>query len=289
MPYKKGLSSIKTVKILKKGVNLKPKRAKNRLKGLENITKMLIFVLNSANIYGEKPLSCLLIAPVSSGKTTAIKQFNKNKRVLITTDTTAWGILNKYQDKLKSNELRHIIIPDLLNALSRRKTTVDSFLTFINASCEDGLFPSKTFGIEINEFIQPFGWILCLTKDAYNMKKKYLKGIGFESRFFIIHHRYSAEQIKEILKTIISEERFEIPEIKLKNNKRKIKGNIKIFEELSLFSKMLCGNFDDNAEILRFQRKLQTLIKACAYTRGGDGVINQDLDNIKELIPFIKE
>jgi len=124
-----------------------------RLKGLEKITEFLKVVFASGNI-DEKPLSLILVAPVSSGKTTTIKQFQGNKSILITTDSTAWGILSKYQNKLVSNELKHIIIPDLHSALARRKTTADQLILFINNTSEDGLFPSMTYGMTINEFIK---------------------------------------------------------------------------------------------------------------------------------------
>ena len=147
------------------------KKEGSKLNGLEKITEFIKIVVSSGYISGEKPLSMVLIAPVSSGKTTAIKQFKDNSHILITTDTTAYGVLSKYQDKLRSGELRHIIIPDMLNCMSRKNTTVETFLLFINASSEDGIFPSKTYNIEVNEYIQPFGWVLCLTEEAFHRKR----------------------------------------------------------------------------------------------------------------------
>jgi len=257
------------------------------LKGLEKITEFIKIVLASGYVKNEKPLSLVLIAPVSSGKTTAIKQFKGNKNVVISTDTTTWGILEKYQEKLKNGEIRHIIIPDLLNILARRETTVQTFLLFVNASSEDGIFPSKTYALEVKEFIEPFGWILCLTNDAYKRKQKALRGMGFESRFLNVSYKYSLETIQRILKGIIEEEKFVIPTIKFKNPKSKkvIKGNIKIFEELLTFSKLLCKN--GNSEILRMQRKLQTFLKSNAFLRGDDKVTQKDLDKLKELIDLI--
>ena len=260
---------------------------KMHLNGLEKITEFIKIVLASGYLKNEKPLSLILIAPISSGKTTAINQFQKNPNVTISTDTTAWGILNKYQNKLKSGELRHIIIPDLLSVLARRETSVQTFLLFVNASCEDGIFPSKTYAIEVNEFIQPFGWILCLTEDAYKKKSANLKGMGFESRFLKVSYKYSLETIQRILKGIIEEEKFVIPEIKITNYKTKklIKGNSKIFQELLVFSKLLCNNGD--SEILRMQRKLQTFLKASAFLRKDNHVTTKDLDKLKDLIDMI--
>ena len=258
-----------------------------RLNGLEKITEFLKIVLASGNI-DEKPLSVILIAPVSSGKTTTIKQFQKNKNVLITTDSTAWGLLQKYQEKLKNREIRHIIIPDLHSALARRKTTADQLILFINNTSEDGLYPSNTYGMNISEFINPFGWILCLTTDGFKRKYRFFKEIGFISRFFVIEYKYSLEQIEKILNNIVEEKNLNFEDIKLKQNKKitKIKGNSKIFQELIPFSKLLCKESD--SEVLRMQKKFQVFLKANAYLNGRKEVNNFDLIKLKELIHLIK-
>lgn len=259
------------------------------LRGLEKVTEFLKLVLVSGNIDGVRPLSVILSAPVSNGKTTSVKQFITNSNILMTTDTTAYGILEKYGEKLKNREIRHIVIPDLLNALARRKTTVETFLLFINASSEDGIFPSNTFAYEVKDFIEPFGWVLCITDEAFKRKQKFLESIGFVSRFFIIKYKYDRETLNQILQNIITETRIQIPDIKLKSykNKKKIKGNVEIFNKLTLYAKFLCSSND--GAILRMQRNLQTLAKASAYLRGDDKVTEADLKKIESLVDILKE
>lgn len=259
-----------------------------KLQGLEKITSFLKLIILSSNIQGERPLSCMIVAPVSSGKTTLVKQFTKNPQILITTDSTAYGIIKNYQNDLKNGQIRHIIIPDLLNSLAKKKNTADALLLFINASSEDGLFPSKSYGIDISQYIAPFGWVLCLTDEGYNKKKKFLDGIGFLSRFFILHYKYNLDQINQIICNIINEENIDIPDIKIKTAKSKVKilGNKKIFEELRVFSTLLCKS--DSSQIIRMQRKLQALAKASALSRGDIKVTYHDLAKIKDLIELIK-
>lgn len=261
---------------------------KRELQGLEKITEFLKVIFASGYIADDKPLSLLLVAPVSSGKTTAIKQFQKNKTVMITTDSTAFGILQKYAEKLRKGEIKHIILPDLLNALCRRKTTTETFLMFVNASSEDGIFPSKSYNVEISEFIQPFGWVLCVTEDGYKSKQKYLKSVGLLSRFFKVSHKYSADMISKILNDIIHEEKFLLPEITLKHRMKKVKieGDVAIFKELETYSQLLCKQGD--AEILRMQRKMQTFLKSCAYLREDKKVKKEDLEKLKGLLPLIQ-
>lgn len=261
----------------------------DKLNGLEKVTEFLKLVFLSGNVDGERPISCMIVAPVSSGKTTVVKQFKNNKNVLVTTDSTAFGIIKNYQNQLKTREIKHIVIPDLLNALARKKVTADQLLLFINISSEDGIFPSKSYGIDVNEFIEPFGWVLCLTEDGYRKKRKFLESVGFLSRFFIVHYKYSLEQIQEILDKIIEEAHPKLPDIGLKNLKtrRKIKGNSEIFRQLSVYSKLLCKHGD--AEILRMQKKLQTLVKASAFARNDNKVTKEDLDKVVSFIELIKE
>lgn len=262
---------------------------KKDLRGLEKITEFIRVVIASGYLLKEKPLSMVLKAPVSSGKTTAIKQFRNNPNILITTDSTAYGILSKYQDKLRNGEITHIIIPDLLNMLVRKKSTVDTFLLFINSTSEDGLFPSKNFSIEVNSPIPPFGWVLCITEEAYKRKRENLKGMGFESRFLVVSHSYDMEMIKKIMEGIVQETVFVIPDIKLKHYKikKEIQGNAKIFSELEIYSRLLCKT--EGPEVLRMQRKLQTFLKASALLRGDNKVNEKDLQRLKEVISVLQE
>lgn len=257
------------------------------LKGLEKITEFLKIIFASGNI-DDKPLSCLLIAPVSSGKTTAIKQFQNNKKLRIETDSTAYGILKEHKNELELGEISHFVIPDLLNALARRKSTAEQLILFINASSEDGLFPSHTYGMDINKFIAPFGWVLCLTTTGYEKKKRFLKEIGFVSRFFVLEYRYSLEQIQEILKNVIAESHLKMPEILIKSRKgkQKIDGDEEIFNKLIPYSKLLCRESD--SEIIRMQKKLQTFLKANAFLRNDTKVNEEDLKKLEELIDLIK-
>lgn len=259
-----------------------------RLLGLEKVTEFIKIVVASGYIADDKPLSLLLVAPVSSGKTTAIKQFKNNKNIAILTDLTAYGVLKTYQKELENGEIKHIFVPDLLNALSRRKTTVETFLLFINSTSEDGLFPSTTYSIDIRNYIEPFGWVLCVTEDGFKSKKKYLDSIGFSSRFLTIHYKYTPEQINLILQNIVNDTKFVIPDEKLKIRKKKIKieGNQEIYNELITYSKLLCKNGE--TEILRIQRQLQTFLKANAYLRGSNKVQKEDLDKLRDLIELIK-
>lgn len=268
----------------------KKKIAKGKLIGLEKITEFMKIVFASGYVENEKPISTIMQAPYGSGKTTTVKQFRGNGNIKILTDVTAYGILSKYQNELRTRTITHIIMPDLLNALSRRKTTVETLLLFINASSEDGIFPSETYNIKVNEYIPPFGWILCITDDAYERKKRFLHEVGLENRFFIVHHKYSVETVNKILSEIINEDQYTIPDLKLKPYRKKkfIKGNKAIFEELVAYSKLLCKDPRNEAEVLRIQRLLQAFLKSSALLRGDNQVRKDDLDKFKDLIELLR-
>lgn len=268
-----------------------PRKMTEKLKELERITEFLQICLNSASIKDEKPIPVMLVSPVSNGKTTAVKQFKNNKNVLITTDSTAYGILKNYEKQLQNAEISYIIVPDLLTMLAKKKVTADSFILFVNNSSEDGIFPSKSYGIEIKDYIEPFGWIICITEEAYQRKLKFLDNIGFTSRFLILKHRYTKEQIEVILKRIIAEETKlnHIPNVKIIQSKRKVEiaGNAEIFEKALVYSKLLTKT-DNPAEILRIQRLIQTFLKASALTDNRREVSQADLTRLEKLIDLIK-
>lgn len=264
----------------------KQKKRVEKLYGLEKVTKFLQIIFNSGNITGEKPISVLIVAPVSNGKTTATKQFYSNEQLKVVTDGTAYGILKKYEKDLREKKIRYFIIPDLLNFLARRKTTTETFILFVNASSEDGINESITYAYEVKERIEPFGWVCCVTEEAYMRKKNLFDKIGLSSRFLKLHYKYSLDTINAIVQKIILEKKQEIPKIKLQKKFRKIKGNKEVFEKAYTFSKLLCDGKE--AETIRIQKNLQTFLKASAYTRNDDKVTNEDLKILEELIELIK-
>ena len=60
-------------------------------------------------------------------------------------DVTAYGIEWDYLPRVESREIRHIIIPDLLKALSRKESTVRTFVTLLNGLIEEGVSSVSTY------------------------------------------------------------------------------------------------------------------------------------------------
>lgn len=261
------------------------KKGKKEMIGLEDVTEFLEVIFNSGNIRNEKPLSTYIIAPVSNGKTTSTKQFYGNSQVKVITDATAYGILKKYENDLREKKIRHFVIPDLLNCLARRKTSVDTFILFVNSSSEDGLSESSTYAYELKSPIDAFGWVMCVTEEAYKKKKNQLDSIGQSSRFFMVHYKYSLETISKIIDKIVRDEKFAVPHKTLKKKQRTIKGNIEIFEKAKTYARLLCNT---EAEAIRVQRNLQTFLKSCAFIRNSDKVQEEDLKKLERLIYLIK-
>lgn len=266
---------------------MKSQKKCEQILGLEKITEFLKITFNSGNLKNEKPLSVVLVAPISSGKTTLVKQFECNEQIKLLSDCTAWGILSLFQNDLRDKKIRFLIIPDMLNVMARRQSSVEQLLLFINASSEEGLAPSRTYAMHIDKFIPPFGWVLCIPDIAYEKKKKFLDMTGFSSRFFTVHYKYSQETIKNILENIVSEKQMSFPEIYVKHAEKPklIKGDSKIFAQVRLITKNISG---ERTEDLRLQKNLQTFLKAAAYTRGDDHVTDKDLNKLLSLIDLIK-
>ena len=102
-------------------------------------------VLKSGYIKNADPLSLIISAPVGSGKTEIISQYRNCQGVLYISEATAYGIKSQYLEDIKSGNIRHIIIGDLLTPLSKQKKTRDDFIAFFNSLIEEGIISVHTY------------------------------------------------------------------------------------------------------------------------------------------------
>lgn len=86
----------------------------------------------------------------------------------------------------------HILISDLLKALSHQRVVTRNTITMLNSIMEEGLKNVMFYGVR-KEFKQPVrcGVIAAITKAAYRARKKHWKGIGFVGRCILVSFSYS--------------------------------------------------------------------------------------------------
>src|SRR5579864_3155989 len=105
---------------------------------LEPLEKIIRLSVQSAYVKNvEHPVSLLILANAEHGKTQALQknvnQLIKSKNIFYSNNVTAKYIEKNLMSKIKSGEVRHIVIPDLLNAIERGKNTRKLFVNFIKS------------------------------------------------------------------------------------------------------------------------------------------------------------
>jgi hypothetical protein len=100
-----------------------------------------------------------------------MKKFAICKNVAYLSDVTAFGVQRDLLAKIESGEVRHIMIPDLLQPLSRKESTVNSFITMMNSLIEEGVSAMTTYATPgLVTFKKPVkvGLMTAITSDEFN-------------------------------------------------------------------------------------------------------------------------
>lgn len=198
----------------------------------ENFTDFLKYSIATAYVKpSEKksyytPLNIMLIAGAECGKTRLLNQFSC-KKAYKTLDLSPKIISNSLIPKLSKEEISYLIIPDLIQMLGHKKSTVDSTIGFLNAIIEEGVKDNDFYGQEfhLNKKVN-VGLITAITTIEFYQNIYKWNSIGFLHRILPISYDYKEETINNIHKIISDGELFEdINEIKMKKGQ---KASIKI-------------------------------------------------------------
>lgn len=178
---------------------------------LPEVTELIRYVLYSDYVelredMKEVPLSAIIVAPVESGKTATVSQFKENDGILYLTDATAWGIQYRFRSQLASGQIKRLLIPDLINPVNRKKSTVDSTITFFNSYISwEGVDKVATYATKSMVLLdKPLKGSLLTTMAERDFRRmvKSLAAIGFLSRVLLIGYSYDADTIDAILDDI---------------------------------------------------------------------------------------
>lgn len=197
---------------------------------VEPILDIVETTLWTGSLKGEKPLSAILISGVGSGKTAILgksykapkvveevrekKGKNGNVRkervqtvtqigtVLYTTDSTPYTIYHKYGDLLRSNKVRHIVIPDFLSILTKNKEAMPDTIRFYNSLIEEGICRIESrYSDFITEVPVQIGLITAVSAQDYEVRHKTQNwgAMGFLSRVLPVSYRYTNSTKQEIM------------------------------------------------------------------------------------------
>ncbi len=117
---------------------------------LEPIEKLIMLTIMTGRLEGVRPQSALIIAQKESAKTETVAAFAACDGVLYINNFTPTSFTEGHLMEFcpdRAHKYHHLIIPDLLNCISRQKYLVDTTITFLNSFTEEGIkeIDSKAF------------------------------------------------------------------------------------------------------------------------------------------------
>jgi len=262
---------------------------------IEPIRKIVKYALASGKLNDEKPLSVIIIAPVESAKTLVLRRYClKAENCLYMTDVTAHGIL-KESDQLRgfrSGKLTHLVIPDLMPCMSRKQTTVSTLISFLNSFIEEGIVNISTYMTRINEKVEVrAGLLTAIPSEPFRDRRHRWGSMGFLSRALPVTYGYKPSTRAEILSYIESQEHLKEKTVALKlpDEPKLIKLPIEFAKKIEPFALSLADEYSKYQKVygFRYQRQLQTLVKAIALFKENEEVNEECLDELEELLNYI--
>jgi hypothetical protein len=263
--------------------------------GIDPIDKIIKCGLASGRIKNEKPLSEIIIGRIESGKTSMIRRrCQKRRTVFYTTDATAYGIIrdtNQLRD-FSSGKLTHIVIPDLLACMSRKRDTVKTFILFMNALIEEGVVNISTYANNLRGNVEAkAGFITAITPDSFRDKRHNWGRIGFLSRSLPVSFDYKRETQNKIRRYIQKQLYLEeeIEKLKLPKKPKEIGLSYEIAKEIEPYALSLAAEHSEYQKVygFRYQKQLQTFAKAIALLDGKDEVDDECIEELERLSEYI--
>ena len=236
----------------------------------------------------EKPISVLIVANPESFKTELLKKYRMNDGVVYMTDVTAYGLTKSIIPMAEmGKKVNHLIIPDLLNPLSKQLTTARAFIQFMNAIIEEGAVQVQTYAMQFKQEIQ-CGLITAITPSALARRRKYWNDIGFLSRLVPLSYSYETGISEDILKSIIKSD-YQNEEdtitIQFPKEKMPVEDSPELYEQFLVYT----HKFSEANKTygFRYQKQLQVLAKANALSEKRYKVEQRDADWVKSVAEYI--
>ena len=264
---------------------------------VEPMQDMIKLTLQTAYIKNtETPTNLLLIAKPESAKTKAMEQF-KIEGTFTTNNITQAVVLSKILPMIENQGLKHLIIPDFLNAIEKDYTTRKGFLNLMKTLIEEGVTSLDTFNMRTNKVYKPpikVGLITGITTDSFyghydTSEQRWRGGVRYEwkamgllSRFTSFSYDYELSKIHRVYKFIEREEQLDKTlKQSIKRRMIDVKGNPELFSQFEILSYQI--GQDVGGYGFRVLRNLQTLAKANAVLNGRTEVAQEDIDRIMHL------
>lgn len=256
---------------------------------MEELVNLLKYVLFTGYLKRERPVSLLIIANSESGKTEAIDKLRKSNGVIYINDATPLGMVNEfYRYQQTGKRLNHVIIPDLINPLSRSKPSVKSFVQFFKSATEEGVTKIETATIQYNIPTIKCGLITAITRPEFNFRKRYWIESGFLRRFLPFSYQYDMSMVAEIIESIYKQNHLEdVKKIKFDfpTETKEITLSPEIARMMTPYTQRLAQA--EKVYGFTFQKHFQRLLKAVALCKGKSVVDTEDLKDLQKCANYI--
>lgn len=260
---------------------------------LEQIQKIVRYVLASGMLIDERPLSLIIIAPIECAKTALIRRYClRNEKVLYLSDATAYGII------METDELRafspggytHIAIPDFLACIGRKQSTVAMLITFFNSLLEEGVVNIASFVHHINRSAEvKAGLITAIPPDDFGDRRRRWERMGFLSRALPVTYDYKESTKVEVCAYIQRQKHLKekTAKILLPEEPQLIRLPLNMARRIQPYAVSLAKDSRCKVYGFRYLKQLQTLAKAIALLKGKDTVDEECLDALIAASEFI--
>lgn len=179
----------------------------SKLVKLDDLDDIIELALWSAYIKDEQPVSMLITANPEAGKTELVARYSENRGIMYVTDSTAHGIITSSLKDIVEGNLRHLVIPDFITPMSRKRDTANQFVAFLNGLLEEGIVRIETYATkETLDKPAKCGLITTLAKGVLTDRRHQWAKLGFMSRMLPVSYDYATRTILAIQDSIAKRE-----------------------------------------------------------------------------------
>jgi len=214
-----------------------------------------------------------------------LQRFQNIPGVRYLTDVTASGIYDIARE-IERGEVHHLLVPDLLKIIYKKRSTVQNVITALNCLLVDGRLEIHTYERRSSYNNLRCGLLTAITSDELKDRRHKWSSLGFLSRLLPVSYSYSKLVIARILRHITEGRHLQNEEetLNLPPSPVEVKLEPSLAKELVLDAVVLA-----KAQRLygfRLQSQLQALAKGRALLGGRTEVIKEDIDEIRGLLAY---
>lgn len=292
---------------------------------VETVLKLAIW---SGYLDDENPVSVLVIADVSEGKSAVLEQFSDCPNVLVINQMTRAGIMEELKEEVERRRIAkaagnpigldaptHLIIPDLSQILLGNPAYVGETKSTIMALTAEGLGRVRTMYTDVdfrNKLGRKLncGVLTSVARHDFRDKRRKLASIGFTSRFVPFSYSFNVETKYTIFKKLLSGPASGVIKLGLPSERQHVDLYSNIAELLAADRAYIerrisaaqgeaewstDGDRESAKAALREELMprradhLRTMVKACALANGRHSVTDDDVKEVLQLQRWMNE